>query len=131
MKRLVEKKGVDVAQVGKKIENNIKNSGNYDVFRNYLVSQSLSDKDVNRIIAAKTLHDARWLDVNDVKYQEIVVILRKVLSTYCKSCETNGLSDELNNLCIQELRNRSLISDCLDESLVEVLYYEHKFSRKV
>lgn len=129
MKSLVEKKGVDVAQVGKKIDDNIKSGGNYDAFRNYLVTQSLSDKDVNRIIAAKTLHDARWLDVNDVKYQEIVVALRKVVSTYCKSSETNGVSDELNNLCIQELRNRSLISDSLDKSLVEVLYYEHKFSR--
>ena len=129
MRRLVEKKGVDVAQVGKKIDDNIKSGGNYDAFRNYLVTQSLSDKDVNRIIAAKTLHDARWLDVNDVKYQEIVVALRKVVSTYCKSSETNGVCDELNNLCIQELRNRSLISDSLDKSLVEVLYYEHKFSR--
>lgn len=129
MRRLVEKKGVDVAQVGKKIDDNIKSGGNYDAFRNYLVTQSLSDKDVNRIIAAKTLHDARWLDVNDVKYQEIVVALRKVVSTYCKSSETNGVCDELNNLCIQELRNRSLISESLDKSLVEVLYYEHKFSR--
>ncbi len=129
MRRLVEKKGVDVSQVGKKIDDNIKSGGNYDAFRNYLVTQSLSDKDVNRIIAAKTLHDARWLDVNDVKYQEIVVALRKVVSTYCKSSETNGVCDELNNLCIQELRNRSLISESLDKSLVEVLYYEHKFSR--
>lgn len=129
MRRLVEKKGVDVAQVGKKIDDNIKSGGNYDAFRNYLVTQSLSDKDVNRIIAAKTLHDARWLDVNDVKYQEIVVALRKVVSTYCKSSETNGVCDELNNLCIQELRNRSLISESLDKSLVEVLYYEHKVSR--
>ena len=130
MKRLVEKKGVDVTQVGKKIDDNIKNSGNYDAFRNYLLIQSLSDKDVNRIIIAKTLHDARWLDVNDVKYQEIVVALRKVVSTYCELCEANGVSEELKNLCIQELQNHSLLSDSLDKSLVEVLYYEHKFSRK-
>ena len=130
MKRLVEKKGVDVTQVGKKIDDNIKNSGNYDAFRNYLIIQSLSDKDVNRIIVAKTLHDARWLDVNDVKYQEIVVTLRKVVSTYCELCEANGVSEELKNLCIQELLNHSLLSDSLDKSLVEVLYYEHKFSRK-
>ena len=130
MKRLVEKKGVDVAQVGKKINDNIKTSGNYDAFRNYLVSQSLSDKDVNRIIAAKTLHDARWLDVNDVRYQEIVVALRKAVSTYCELCEKNRVSDELKNMCIQELQNRNLSSDSLDQSLVEVLYYEHQFSRK-
>ena len=130
MTRLIEEKGVDVAQVGNKIDDNIKNSGNYDAFRNYLITQSLSDKDASRIEDAKTLHDARWLDVNDVKYQEIVVALRKAISTYCELYETNGVSDELNNLCIQELQNRSLISDSLDKSLVEVLYYEHKFSRK-
>lgn len=128
MKKLIEKKGVDVAQVGEKIDNNIKNIGNYDAFRNYLITQSLSDKDVNRIEAAKTLHDARWLDVNDVKYQEIVVTLRKVVSTYLY--ETNGINDKLKNLCIQELQNRNLLSDSIDKSLVEVLYYEQKFSRK-
>ena len=77
MKSLVEKKGVDIAQIGKKIDGNIKNSGNYDAFHDYLITQSLSDKDINRIESAKTLHDTRWLDVNDVKYQEIVVVLRK------------------------------------------------------
>ena len=128
MKRLVEKKGVDVTQVGKKIDDNIKNSGNYDAFRNYLIIQSLSDKDVNRIIVAKTLHDARWLDVNDVKYQEIVVVLRKTISTYCESCETNGFNNDLKRLCIQELQKHNLLSDSLDKSLVEVLYYEQKFS---
>ena len=71
MKRLVEKKGVDVAQIGRKIDGNIKNSGNYDEFHQYLLNQSLTKKDIRRIEAAKTLHDARWLDVNDVKYQEI------------------------------------------------------------
>lgn len=128
MKKLIEKKGVDVDQVGEKIDNNIKNIGNYNAFRNYLITQSLSDKDVNRIEAAKTLHDARWLDINDVKYQEIVVTLRKVISTY--SYETNGINDKLKNLCIQELQNRNLLSDSIDKSLVEVLYYEQKFSRK-
>ena len=80
------------------------------------------------IEAAKTLHDARWLDVNDVKYQEIVVTLRKVFSTYLY--ERNGINDKLKNLCIQELKNRNLLSDSIDKSLVEVLYYEQKFSRK-
>lgn len=36
MKSLVEKKGVDIAQIGKKIDGNIKNSGNYDAFHDYL-----------------------------------------------------------------------------------------------
>lgn len=34
-KSLVEKKGIDVAQIGKKIDGNIKNSGNYNAFHDY------------------------------------------------------------------------------------------------
>lgn len=119
---------MDIAQIGKKIDGNIKNSGNYDAFHDYLITQSLSDEDINRIESAKTLHDTRWLDVNDVKYQEIVVVLRKTISTYCESCETNGFNNDLKRLCIQELQKHNLLSDSLDKSLVEVLYYEQKFS---
>ena len=59
MKRLVEKKGVDITQIGKKIDGNIKNSGNYNAFHDYLITQALSDKDIHRIESAKTLHDTR------------------------------------------------------------------------
>ena len=81
MKSLVEKKGVDISQIGKKIDGNIKNSGNYDGFHNALVAEALPDNDIRLIEAAKTLHDARWLDVKDVRYQEIVIMLRKTIST--------------------------------------------------
>lgn len=128
MKSLIEKKGVDIAQIGKKINGNIKNSGNYDAFHNYLITESLPVNDVHRIESAKTLHDARWLDVNDVKYQEIVVVLRKTIYTYCESSSINKFSDDLKTLCIQELQKNNLLSDSLDKSLVEVLYYEQKFS---
>ena len=57
MKRLVEKKGVDVTQIGRKIDGNIKNSGNYDEFNQYLLNQSLTEKDIRRIEVAKILHD--------------------------------------------------------------------------
>ena len=127
-KSLVEKKGIDVAQIGKKIDGNIKNSGNYNAFHDYLITQALSDNDICRIEAAKTLHDAKWLDVKDVRYQEIVIILRKTISTYCESFKANEFSGELKRLCIQELQKHNLLSDSLDKSLVEVLYYEQKFS---
>lgn len=113
MKSLVEKKGVDVAQIGRKIDGNIKNSGNYDAFHQYLLKQPLAEKDIHRIKAAKTLHDARWLDVNDFKYQEIVVVLRQVLSTYCETSDRDGLDDELKRLCSQELRKNHLLSESL------------------
>ena len=129
MKSLVEKKGVDVAQIGRKIDGNIKNSGNYDAFHQYLLTQPLTENDIHRIEAAKTLHDARWLDVNDFKYQEIVVVLRQVISTYCETSDRDGLDDELKRLCSQELKKNHLLSESLDKSLVEVLYYERKYSR--
>ncbi|MDM8156075.1 dsDNA nuclease domain-containing protein [Amedibacillus dolichus] len=129
MKSLVEKKGVDVAQIGRKIDGNIKNSGNYAAFHQYLLTQPLAEKDIHRIEAAKTLHDARWLDVNDFKYQEIVVVLRQVISTYCETSDRDGFDDELKGLCSQELKKNHLLSESLDKSLVEVLYYERKYSR--
>lgn len=128
MKSLVEKKGVDIAQISKKIDGNIKNSGNYDSFHRSLIAEALPDNDIRRIEAAKTLHDVRWLDVRDVRYQEIVIMLRKTISTYCESFKTNGFTDELKRLCIQALQEHNLLSDSLDKSLIEVLYYEQKFS---
>ena len=128
MKSLVEKKGVDIAQISKKIDGNIKNSGNYDAFHNSLIAEALADNDIRRIEAAKTLHDSRWLDVRDVRYQEMVIMLRKTISTYCESFKANWFSEELKRLCIQELQKHNLLSDSLDKSLIEVLYYEQKFS---
>ena len=129
MKSLVEKKGIDVSRVGRKIDDNIKNSGNYDAFHQFLINESLMEKDIYRIEAAKTLHDTRWLDVNDFKYQMTVALLRQTISTYCELSDTGGLDDELRRLCNQELNKNNLLSDSLDESLVEVLYYEQKYSR--
>lgn len=129
MKSLVEKKGVDAAQMGRKIDGNIKSSGNYNAFHQYLLTQSLTGNDIHRIEAAKTLHDTRWLNVNDFKYQEIVVVLRQVISTYCEISDTDEFDEELKRLCSQELKKNNLLSESLDKSLVEVLYYEQKYSR--
>lgn len=128
-KKLLDKKGIDIAKMGKKIDGSIKNSGNYEAFHQYLLTQPLSTKDVNRLVAAKTLHDTRWLDVNDFRYQEIVVVLRQVISTYCEKNDTDKLDDELKRLCNQELKKKNLLSESLDKSLAEVLYYERKYSR--
>lgn len=131
MKSLVEKKGVNIAQINNKIDSNIKNSGNYNAFHNFLITQSLSDKDINRIESAKKFHDLRWLDVNDVKYQEIVIVLRKNISTYCASFSENGVSEELKKICFHELKKHNLQSNTIDKSLIEVLYYEQKFSKDI
>lgn len=129
MKKLVEKKGVNIEQINKQINDNIKDRGKYDLFYGFLKSLSLTEKDVNRIISAKTLHDTRWLNINDLKYQEIVVVLRKFISTYTFSLGCEIDINELKKVCFEELRNKSLQSDVLDDSLIEVLYYEQRFNQ--
>lgn len=99
----------DSAQISKKIDGNMKNSGNYDAFHSSLISEALADNDIRRIEAAKTLHDSRWLDVRDVRYQEMVLMLRKTISTYCESFKANWFSEELKRLCIQELQKHNLL----------------------
>lgn len=96
MKSLVEKKGVDIAQIGKKIDGNIKNSGNYDAFHDYLITQSLSDKDINRIESAKTLHDTRWLDVNDVS--KIAIIDEKINEKKSKE-RSKDIREDIEGYC--------------------------------
>lgn len=129
MKNLVDKKGVVVGQISEKIDGNIRKIGNYDEFHEYLLTQLLSEKQMHRIESAKTLHDTRWLDINDIKYQEIVIVLRKTISTYSESLGEDVDIGVLKNECMQELQKNNLLSDSLDEALVEVLYYEQKFNR--
>ena len=130
MKSLIDKKGIDISQIDNKINDNISNSGNYDIFQNFLKEQGIEYIDICRLSAAKMLHDARWLDINDLKYQEIVVVLRKIIATYVESFDTNVFNNDLKDKCIQELERKGLLSDSLDEMLIEVLYYERKFSTR-
>ncbi|MCM1044726.1 MAG: hypothetical protein NC417_04385 [Candidatus Gastranaerophilales bacterium] len=59
---MVEKKGVDIAQIGKKIDGNIKNSGNYDTFHNSLIAAALSDNDLHKQQAALLEEKERELE---------------------------------------------------------------------
>ena len=60
MKSLVEKKGVDIAQIGKKIDGNINNSGNYDAFHDYLINQSLQILMKWLLMKNKSLGNGLW-----------------------------------------------------------------------
>lgn len=95
-----------------------------------MISLSLKNIDVDRIEKAKKSHDTRWLDVKDVKYQEIVVSLRKIISNYCRLNGSNGIGDELIDLCKQKLQSCDLLSKTFEPTLIEVLYYEYKFREK-
>ncbi len=128
LKGLIDKKGVVVGQISKKINGNIGKNGNYNGFHEYLLMQSLPANQVQLIESAKTLHDSRWLDVNDIKYQETIIVLRKTISTYSGLIVEDTDIVTVKNKCMQELQKNSLLSDSLDEILIEVLYYEQKFN---
>lgn len=130
MSRLIEKKGIDVATVTDKINHHIGKNGNYGEFKSFLSSQGVSRNDINRIIAAKAEHDSRWLDVADLKYQEIVLALRQTILDYITGHTEKVDINELNEVCSEVLRHKKLSSYTIDASLIEVLYYEQKFERK-
>lgn len=128
-KSLVEKKGIEISKVNDKINSTISKNGNYKDYHDFLLTQGLTDKEIYRIDSAKTLHDSRWLDINDIKYQEMVVVLRKVIYTYVESRgEILDLKD-LREMCTHELQKNNLLSSSMDEALIEVLYYEQKLNK--
>lgn len=128
-KSLVEKKGVVISEINNKINRSISKSDNFDGFFEYLQTQSLSVGKIKQLQAAKTLHDSRWLDINDIKYQEIVIVLRKNISKYIFSINEEVNIEDLKEQCIQELQNSNLYSNSLDTLLIEVLYYEQQFTQ--
>lgn len=127
MRSLIEKKGIRVNAINEALNHKIGASGNYDDFTGFL-NVLFKDRDqVKRIINAKTLHDSRLLDVEDIKYQEIVLVLRKTISM-----DSLTIAD-LNNTaikCVQNLKDTGLYSETFDESLIEVLYYDKQFRQQ-
>ena len=130
-KSLVDKKGIEISKINDKINSTISKKGNYTDFYNYLSTQGLTDKELHYFESAKTLHDSRWLNVNDIKYQEIVITLRKVISTYIECMEDFYDANVLEKECIHELLKQGLSSQSLDRTLIEVLYYEQRFSKEI
>lgn len=128
-KSLVDKKGIRLHDINEKLSKEVGADGNYSEFSNFLKSIPLKDKDIARLIQAKTLHDTRWLDIEDIKYQEIILLLRKQINDYILADANAGDIGKLIFLCEGELQKRGLSSSSLDESLVEVMYYEQLFKR--
>lgn len=98
---------------------------------NFLKTESLSEKKIKQLNNAKTLHDTRWLNAEDIKYQEIILLLRKTISAYLAT-DTIQFYDNTSQLqaqCNQKLQEYGLSSDTLDDSLIEVLCYEQRFRR--
>lgn len=64
-------------------------------------------------------YQVHWIDVNDVKYQEIVVVLRKTISTYCESCETRYKKFYKENLALGKaiINEVSVVTENIQEYL--------------
>jgi len=126
---LVDKKGIQVNDINEKINKKIGIDGNYDDFSLYLSNISVSENDIERIIKAKQLHDARWLKIEDVKYQEIVVTIRKEIEAFYETIYSDFYVnfDQLRENCKKTLTEHKLESLVLDDNLIEVLYYERKY----
>lgn len=123
---LVEKKGIKICDINNKLNEKIGTDGNYTEFSDFLRTLSLPQDKINKFIKAKTLHDVRWLNVEDIKYQESILLFRKTINESLPT-STQPFDNTLKDSCIQKLQEHGLASDTLDDSLIEVLYYEQQF----
>ena len=126
LKRLIDKKGIETLKINEKINNSISNKGNYQNFGAFLNTLPLSPEDITRIRNSKTLHDSRWLDVNDLKYQESVIVLRKTISEYIDIKDV--FDNEIKQKCDQTLQECELSSCSIDDNLYHILLINFKTS---
>lgn len=126
-KKLVEKKGIRVDEINEKIEQRIKKDGNYKEFFLYLKALGIETKKISSFIKTKQLHDARILEIGDVRYFKIVVQILEDIENYYNS--SNVDINVLKDTCSKNLINMNIDMVDIDELLVEVLYYEYKFKK--
>ena len=124
-KTLVNKKGIEISKINAKLNEELGSSGNYLEFAQKLAALGISTESIPPIVQAKTMHDTRWLNIEDIHYQETVLFCRKIIA---EQFETVALPDIyfIRELCYQKLVEAGLSSLSIDSSLVEVLYYEQR-----
>jgi hypothetical protein len=126
MKSLIQKKGIQLPEISNKISYKIGAGGNYDEFTSFLRDNQLPTDQITKIVQAKTLHDMRWLNIEDINYQECVLSIRKSISTYLNENDVVDIYSMVEK-CLNVLRHEKLMISSLDESLIEVLFYERKY----
>lgn len=127
MKSLIQKKGIQLPEISNKISNKIGASGNYDEFTSFLRENHFPNDQITKIVQAKTLHDMRWLNIEDINYQECVLSIRKSIGTYLNENDVVDIYSMVEK-CLNVLRQEKLLISSLDESLIEVLFYERKYN---
>ena len=124
---LINKKGIVIEDINKKLDEKMGDIGEYADFYTYLQRQGVEEKRINELVKTKQSHDMRWLNVEDLIYQETILLIRKeieeVLSTQCN----NEIDmEELKKSCCKSLKENGITPVAMDKNLIEVVYYERK-----
>lgn len=125
---LLEKKGIQVSQIKENLTAMSVEKENYADRHRLLMQLGIPNKDIRRIEDSWMKHDLRWSNVNDLKYQEIVITIRKVVASTINKHNTKLEINKFKEKCKQELEKNNLYSDSIDKSLFEVLLYEYRFT---
>lgn len=128
-KSLVDQKGIKIKEVDTKITTDISNTGEYSQFQAFLISCGLSTVDCKKIVEEKKAFDIRWLKVNDLLFQKIVITIREVIIDKLKE-DSNTSVDQIYNICAKDINKKGLKSESFNKSLVEVLIYENKYNQR-
>lgn len=128
-KSLVGQKGIRISDIDTKITIDISNTGEYDQFETFLKSSGLNEVSIKRIIEEKRIFDVRWLKIDDLLFQKIVIAIREIIHEQLK-IDNNISIDEVYNICFKDISKKGLHSESFKKSLVEVLIYENKYNKK-
>lgn len=127
-KSLILKKGIRISDISALLKSKAVKDDVYLAFRAYLNTTGLSDRKIDKVVAGKIAHDLRWNNIEDSNYQTCVVIMRAIISDYV-SLNNDNLDAMLQD-CSQALLTQDLMLTCLDINLIEVLYYERKYTNR-
>lgn len=126
---LVNKKGVKLTEINEILNRDIPEKSNYSEFKTNLSLLGLSSEYIAKIIEAKSLHDTRWLNIEDIKYQETVILLKKTIIEYLQKSGDIINSQQLHNECKVRMKKYNLTSEIFEDTLIEVLAYEQQFAK--
>lgn len=127
-KALILKKGIRIADISSLLRSKAIKDDVYLDFRTYLNTTGLSHSKIEAVVAGKVAHDLRWNNIEDSNYQTCVVILRSIISDNVSRNQSD--LQAILQACSQALSKQDLTLTCLDINLIEVLYYERKYTNR-
>lgn len=131
-KRLLEKKAIDTKVISEILDEKVREKNEYIDFRKFLCSLSEVDGGrIDSIISAKINHDIKWLDTENITYQELILEIRKHINEFLIINKNYDIQN-IKRYIFDNLESPKYLIEYQDNELVEVLVYEKKFreSRK-